>query len=91
MADYRTIKAQPLIEAISAIVKAGGSTDREAELVSTNLVEANLKGHDLHGVGMIPRYVQSVTTGGLAVNQHVRSCSTPVRFSPSTGSPATAK
>ena len=72
MADYRTIKAQPLIQAISAIVKAGGSTDREAELVSTNLVEANLKGHDSHGVGMIPRYVSSITTGGLAVNQHVK-------------------
>ena len=27
---------------------------------------------DSHGVGMIPRYVQSVTTGGLAVNAHVK-------------------
>lgn len=67
MADYRTIKAEPLTNAIRAIVKAGGSSDREAELVSTNLVEANLKGHDSHGVGMIPRYVQSVVNGGLAV------------------------
>lgn len=72
MADYRTIKAEALTNAVRAIVKAGGSSDREAELVSTNLVEANLKGHDSHGVGMIPRYVQSVTTGGLAVNQHVK-------------------
>src|SRR4029078_1286736 len=72
MADTRTIKAEPLTNAIRAIVKAGGSTDREAELVSTNLVQANLKGHDSHGVGMIPRYVQSVTTRGLAVNQHVK-------------------
>src|SRR3569833_1761096 len=72
MADYRTIKAEPLTNVVRAIVKAGGSADREAELVSTNLVEANLRGHDSHGVGMIPRYVQSVTTGGLAVNQHVK-------------------
>ncbi|MET4066242.1 putative oxidoreductase [Bradyrhizobium sp. S3.2.6] len=72
MADTRTIKAEPLTNVIRAIVKAGGSTDREAELVSTNLVEANLKGHDSHGVGMIPRYVSSVTNGGLAVNQHVK-------------------
>lgn len=72
MADYRTIKAEPLTNAIRAIVKAGGSSDREAELVSTNLVEANLRGHDSHGVGMIPRYVQSVTNGGLALNQHVK-------------------
>ena len=54
MADYRTIKAEPLTNAVRAIVKAGGSTDLEAELVSTNLVEANLRGHDSHGVGMIP-------------------------------------
>src|SRR3569833_725601 len=73
MADYRTIKAEPLTNAIRAIVKAGGSSDREAELVSTNLVEANLKGHDSHGVGMIPRYVQSVVNGGLAVNAHVKT------------------
>ena len=72
MADYRIIKAEPLTNAVRAIVKAGGSSDREAELVSSNLVEANLKGHDSHGVGMIPRYVQSVTNGGLAVNAHVK-------------------
>lgn len=72
MADNRIINATKLTNAIRAIVKAGGSSDREAELVSTNLVEANLKGHDSHGVGMIPRYVQSVVNGGLAVNAHVK-------------------
>jgi uncharacterized oxidoreductase len=72
MADYRTIKAEPLTNVIRAIAKAGGSSDREADLVSTNLVEANLKGHDSHGVGMIPRYAEGVAEGGLAVNQHVK-------------------
>ncbi len=72
MADNKNVKAQSLINVVHAIVKAGGSTDREAELVSTNLVEANLRGHDSHGVGMIPRYVESVSAGGLAVNQHVK-------------------
>ena len=71
MADYITLKAHSLTAAIRAIVKAGGSTDREADLVSTNLVEANLKGHDSHGVGMIPRYIDSIREGGLAVNAHV--------------------
>jgi uncharacterized oxidoreductase len=72
MADNHIINATKLTNAIRAIVKAGGSSDREAELVATNLVEANLKGHDSHGVGMIPRYVQSVVNGGLAVNAHVK-------------------
>ena len=71
MADYNNFKASPLTAAIRAIVKAGGSSDREADLVSTNLVEANLKGHDSHGVGMIPRYIDSIKEGGLAVNAHV--------------------
>ena len=71
MADYKNLTASSLTAAIRAIVKAGGSSDREADLVSTNLVEANLKGHDSHGVGMIPRYIDSIKEGGLAVNAHV--------------------
>jgi hydroxycarboxylate dehydrogenase B len=71
MADYKNFTASSLTAAIRAIVKAGGSSDREADLVSTNLVEANLKGHDSHGVGMIPRYIDSIKEGGLAVNAHV--------------------
>jgi uncharacterized oxidoreductase len=72
MAENHIFDATRLTSAIHAIVKAGGSSDREAELVATNLVEANLKGHDSHGVGMMPRYVQSIVNGGLAVNAHVK-------------------
>jgi uncharacterized oxidoreductase len=36
--------------------------------VADNLVLANLSGHDSHGVGMIPRYVDAVLEGGLAPN-----------------------
>jgi hydroxycarboxylate dehydrogenase B len=31
---------------------------------------ANLLGHDSHGIGMIPRYVDALLEGGLSVNQH---------------------
>lgn len=71
MATTHILKAEPLTRAIRAIVKGTGSTDREADLVSANLVEANLKGHDSHGIGMIPRYVDSWKEGGLRVNAHV--------------------
>ncbi len=71
MAEYRTVKATSLTNVVRNIVKAGGSSDREAELVATNLVEANLSGHDSHGVGMVPRYIDAVKEGGLTVNQHV--------------------
>jgi len=63
-------KKNSLAKAIEAIVLAGGSDAREARIVAENLVAANLTGHDSHGVGMIPRYIESLLEGGLKVNQH---------------------
>jgi len=66
----RTFSKESLSRGIEAIVAAGGSDAREAKIVAENLVTANLTGHDSHGVGMIPRYVDSLLEGGLKVNQH---------------------
>src|SRR6185369_17942386 len=63
-------KKENLTNAVQAIVLAGGSDAREAKIVAENLVTANLTGHDSHGVGMIPRYIESLLEGGLRVNQH---------------------
>src|SRR5947208_2311999 len=65
-----TFRKDNLIRAIEAIVAKGGSDAREARMVAENLVTANLMGHDSHGIGMIPRYVESLLEGGLLVNQH---------------------
>ena len=46
------IQPDALVAIVAAIVRASGSEQREADLVATNLVEANLAGHDSHGVGM---------------------------------------
>jgi len=70
MANNRVFQAAPLARAIEAIVAAGGSEAREAQLVAGNLVTANLTGHDSHGIGMIPRYVDSLKEGGLRPNRH---------------------
>jgi uncharacterized oxidoreductase len=70
MANSRLFRAAPLARAIEAIVAAGGSDAREAKLVAENLVTANLTGHDSHGIGMIPRYVDSLKEGGLQPNRH---------------------
>src|SRR5258708_12467157 len=77
MADYRTVKADSLINVVRSIVKAGGSADREADLVATNLVEANLKGHDSHGVGMVPRYIDAMKEGGLRSEEHTSELQSP--------------
>jgi len=66
-------KQKNLTAAMEAIVLAGGSEPREARLVAENLVTANLLGHDSHGIGMIPRYVDALLEGGLAANQHPKA------------------
>jgi len=62
-------KKHALEKAIEVIVLAGGSDEREAKLVAENLVLANLCGHDSHGIGMMPRYVDALLEGGLVVNR----------------------
>jgi uncharacterized oxidoreductase len=49
---------------------AAGSTGREATLTADHLVGANLAGHDSHGVGMVPRYVNSWLAQELQLNRH---------------------
>ena len=71
MTETFTFRADALAAAVRSIVAAAGSDDAEAAAVAANLVEANLRGHDSHGVGMVPRYVDAVLEGGLAVNAHV--------------------
>ena len=53
----------------SRIVAAGGSSPAEANCVADHLVEANLRGHDSHGVGMLVTYVRNCEAGTLKVNQ----------------------
>ena len=54
------IDQKPLMQVAAAILqKAGAELDR-AQAVAEHLVAANLKGHDSHGVGMIPNYVKSM-------------------------------
>lgn len=65
-------RKEPLTHAMETLVAAGGSEAREARMVAENLVMANLMGHDSHGIGMIPRYVDALLEGGLSVNQHPR-------------------
>jgi uncharacterized oxidoreductase len=64
-------KQKNLENAIEAIARAGGSEAGEARLVAENLVLANLTGHDSHGIGMMPRYVEALLEGGLHPNREV--------------------
>ncbi|MDP3799012.1 MAG: dehydrogenase [Polaromonas sp.] len=67
-----TISAAQLRARVAAVLRAAGSSPEEAATVAANLVLANLSGHDSHGVGMLPRYVDAVLEGGLKPNSSVR-------------------
>ncbi len=67
-----TLQASALRSHCAHILEAAGSTPAEAEQVAANLVLANLSGHDSHGVGMLPRYVDAVAERGLVPNAAVR-------------------
>jgi uncharacterized oxidoreductase len=51
------------------IFAAAGSAPEEAETIADHLVEANLKGHDSHGIGMIPSYLRNLAAGTVAANE----------------------
>jgi uncharacterized oxidoreductase len=69
----KLFQAQVLRAQCAAIIEAAGSSKAEADKVASNLVLANLSGHDSHGVGMIPRYVDAVLEGGLQPNSHAKT------------------
>jgi len=58
--------------AMQHLVRGFGSEAREVDMVVDRLIEANLKGHDSHGIGMLPRYSQAFAEGDLQPNQHVQ-------------------
>jgi LDH2 family malate/lactate/ureidoglycolate dehydrogenase len=51
------------------VFEAAGSTEGEAEIVAGHLLEANLKGHDSHGVGMIPSYLRNLEGSKVTPNE----------------------
>lgn len=53
------------------VVRGFGSEAAEVDAVAGNLIEANLTGHDSHGIGMLPRYAEAFKQDGLKPNAHV--------------------
>lgn len=65
-----------LIQVVSSICMAAGARGPEASAVAAHLVEANLQGHDSHGVGMLPTYIRNIKKGFCLPNQHAELVST---------------
>jgi hydroxycarboxylate dehydrogenase B len=71
MSDAHLIPLSRLNTAIRQVVRGFGSLEPEVDAVAGNLIEANLTGHDSHGIGMLPRYAEAYLQGGLTPNAHV--------------------
>ena len=64
------IEPAALRDFVTELFTRAGATGAVAGEVAEHLVEANLKGHDSHGVGMIPAYVRNIKVGHLDVEAH---------------------
>jgi len=65
---YHRIAPANLKRAIMRVFQQVGSNEREQQLTADHLVSANLTGHDSHGVGMIPAYLQAWREKKLTIN-----------------------
>ncbi|MEX0339395.1 MAG: malate/lactate/ureidoglycolate dehydrogenase [Arenibacterium sp.] len=57
--------AQSLTDIARDILVAADVSEPRAQMVAERLVTANLCGHDSHGIGMVPKYVEGLRSGGL--------------------------
>jgi len=65
------IDSRRLTDFAAAIFEHGGSSESEARQIAEHLVEANLTGHDSHGVSRIIRYVDYLQAGNVVPNQEI--------------------
>ncbi|MFV0279902.1 MAG: malate/lactate/ureidoglycolate dehydrogenase [Rhodoblastus sp.] len=54
---------------VGEIFVAAGSARKEAGEIAEHLVTSNLKGHDSHGVGLVPAYLQHLREGAVFPNR----------------------
>jgi uncharacterized oxidoreductase len=69
------VNHESLTRFVSEVCQQAGTNEPEANQVATALVEANLQGHDSHGVGMLPAYIRNIKVGHLKPNQHAEIAS----------------
>lgn len=58
-----TIGHERLTDIVTAMMVGAKSSPEEARTIAENLVQANLMGHDSHGVGLAPRYMKHALSG----------------------------
>lgn len=62
------IAHEALIHLVAEMLTRVGAAPENARQVATDLVEANLQGHDSHGMQLVPRYVENTEKGLITPN-----------------------
>src|ERR1700689_1738340 len=57
------VQADRLTRISAALLKAAGASDEEANAVAVGCVNANLAGHDCHGIIAVPTYIDRIKAG----------------------------
>src|SRR5262249_34712199 len=68
LAAMRNLAPGALVDFVAAVMRGGGSNADEAHAVARRLVDANLVGHDSHGVIRVGKYLEWVRLGWLVPN-----------------------
>ncbi len=63
------IQSEPLNRLVRTVFLRAGSEPSEAGAIADHLVDANLKGHDSHGVARVIRYVDYLESGNVFPNR----------------------
>ena len=71
MSAPTTVPHRRLRDLGAEVLVAAGAADSDARVVADHLVDANLTGHDSHGIGMLPQYVRAIRARLLDPRAHV--------------------
>jgi uncharacterized oxidoreductase len=70
--SFMIIQAAPLQEITASIFQSAGCSAAEANLIAEHLVEANLVGHDSHGVIRISPYLRWLKAGQVCADRQLQ-------------------
>jgi uncharacterized oxidoreductase len=70
-----TFPAERLIIFARELFQAAGVPEAEADVVARSLIDANLAGHDSHGIIRVPQYLKALADGALKTGVSLKICS----------------
>ena len=69
--EITAIPLDDVVTTVKTIFRQQGCTEEEANRIATRLADANLRGHDSHGIIRVPRYVFLMQKGYFKPNQNI--------------------